>query len=121
MNERLPAGLAAILALAIGVTGLPCVSGEASAASKAVASEGTPTTYAELEHHVGEQIVVETTFDTVRRGVLTGYTTYSLEMKLGPEAGSFDLTVPADTVRSVRVIGPDTTITVSEGGSAKKN
>lgn len=109
-------GALVLVAAAIGLGGIV----HAAPAQKA-ANEGREIAYTELEHHVGDEIVIQTTFDTTRRGVLTGYTTVSVSMKLGPDAGSIDLTVPKDTVRSVRVIGPAASPTATEGGSAKTN
>lgn len=103
---------------------LALVAGFAIAASAGAAApkdtgEGREVAYAELEQHVGEEIEVQTTFGTTRRGVLTGYTTVSISMTLDAEAGSIDLTVPKETVRAVRVLGPAEP--AMEGARAKTN
>jgi hypothetical protein len=118
MKRRISARWTGLLMAFVASAG---IAGLAQAAPAKVADEGREVAYAELEKHVGEEIVVRTTFDTTRRGTLTGYTTVSVSMKLGPEAGSIDLTVPKETIRSVRVIGPAAPAIATEGASAEKN
>lgn len=65
---------------------------------------GQTVEYATLAQHVGDEIVVETTLNTVRRGTLVKYTNPTLTLQLGPEHGSIELSVPHETVRSVRVL-----------------
>ena len=80
--------------------------------------------YAELEHHVGDTIVVETTLDTVRRGKLVKYTNPGLTLQLGPENGSIELDIPRETVRNVSVVATEAAAPAKEdqeAGSAKKN
>jgi hypothetical protein len=84
--------------------------------------------YKELEHHIGAELAIETTFNTIRRGVLTKYTNPGLKIQLGPEAGSIELDVPAETIRSVSIVTPAPTGTPVQqaappqgSGSAKKN
>jgi hypothetical protein len=60
--------------------------------------------YAELEQHVGSDIIVETTLHTVRRGKLIKYTSPGLTIKLGPEHGGIELSVPRETVRNVSLV-----------------
>ncbi len=62
--------------------------------------------YKELEHRIGSELIIETTFNTIRRGVLTKYTNPGLKIQLGPEGGSIELDVPAETIRSVRIVTP---------------
>ena len=73
-------------------------------AAEVAAPVGTPAAYDALEHHVGDELVIETTLNTVRRGKLTKYTNPALTIELGPEHGSIELTVPRETVRSIRVL-----------------
>ena len=80
--------------------------------------------YAELEHHVGDTVVVETTLDTVRRGKLVKYTNPGITLQLGPENGSIELDIPRETVRNVSVVAAESAAPVKddqEAGSAKKN
>jgi hypothetical protein len=81
--------------------------------------------YKELEHHIGAELAIETTFNTIRHGVLTKYTNPGLKILLGPEAGSIELDVPAETIRSVSIVTPATPATPAappQGtSSAKKN
>jgi len=102
----------------------------AAATKKAPAKAAAPAQplahvvdYAELEHHIGDDIVVETTLDTVRRGKLVRYTNPGLTLQLGPEHGSIELDIPRDTVRNVSVVATDaaTSGDDQESGSAQKN
>ena len=80
--------------------------------------------YAELEHHLGDTIVVETTLDTVRRGKLVKYTNPGITLQLGPENGSIELDIPRETVRNVSVVAADSATPAKDdqdAGSAKKN
>ena len=72
--------------------------------------------YADLAQHVGDQIVVHTTFKTVRRGMLVKFSKAALTLKLEGEA---ELTVPVETVSSVAL--PQTSVPDNGNGSAKKN
>jgi hypothetical protein len=65
---------------------------------------GTPIEYTELENRIGDHVIVETTLETVRRGTLIKYTNPTLTLELGPEHGSIELSVPRETVRSLRII-----------------
>ncbi len=112
--------------------------GKATAASKSAATSkdaanakaapAAPTAhvveYSELEQHVGDTIIVETTFDTVRRGKLVRYTNPGLALQLGPEDGSIELEVPRETVRNVSVVDDVAATPAQEQkavDSAKKN
>jgi len=80
--------------------------------------------YTELEHHVGDTIIVETTFDTVRRGKLVKYTNPGITLQLGPDNGSIELDIPRETVRNVSVVATESAAPAKdeqEAGSAKKN
>ena len=67
---------------------------------------GETVTYESLEQRVGAELAIETTLITVRRGTLVKYTIPALPLRLGPEHGSIDLTVPHETVRNIRVLVP---------------
>lgn len=98
---------ASILAILVAVTSASSIAAEPAKATKtpkgATAGQHRPVEYTDLERHVGAQISVQTTNNTVRTGTLLKYTNVTLTMRLGPEAGSIDLTVPRGTVRSVTV------------------
>lgn len=85
------------------------------------AKAGVPIEYAELATQVGAEISVETTLNTVRRGTLVKYTNPTLTLKLGPQTGSIDFTVPRETVRSITLITPAPEPAAKEPGSAQKN
>jgi hypothetical protein len=123
-----------ILASAVcALAPLAFVAGVASAAPAAkkaaavpAAPAGTPIEYSELEHRVGDHVIVETTLETVRRGTLIKYTNPTLTLQLGPEHGSIELSVPRETVRSLRIIPAATPAAESTprqqgDGSAEKN
>ena len=100
----------------------------APAAAEAAKPVGEAVAYEALEHHVGAEVLIETTFNTVRRGTLRKYTNPALTLQLGPEHGSVDLTVPRETVRGVRVLAPTAPAEAAPAakqdqgsGSAKKN
>jgi hypothetical protein len=100
----------------------------AAAAPPAQKKEATPAAssarqvnYEELEQQVGAEIAVETTLNTVRRGTLIKYTNPTLTLKLGPQTGSIDFSVPRDTVRSITLITPAPQPAEQGSGSAKKN
>ncbi|MBO9663147.1 hypothetical protein [Dokdonella sp.] len=85
------------------------------------ASSARPIHYEELEQQIGAEIAVETTLNTVRRGTLIKYTNPTLTLKLGPQMGSIDFSVPRDTVRSITLITPAPQPAAQENGSAQKN
>ena len=105
---------------------LAFVASAAPAAKKAadvpVVPTGTPIEYSELEHRIGDHLIVETTLDTVRRGTLVKYTNPTLTLQLGPEHGSIELSVPRETIRSLRIIPAAESTPQQQGdGSAEKN
>ncbi len=98
---------AVILTALAAVAVAPAAAVEPAKAAKApkgaTAGQHRPVEYADLEKHVGAQISVHTTNNTLRSGTLLKYTNVALTMRLGPEAGSIDLSVPRGNVRSVTV------------------
>jgi hypothetical protein len=82
----------------------PAATAAPAEAAKPTQPIGKLVEYTELEQHVGEEIIVETTLSTVRRGKLTKYTNPGLTIQLGPEHGSVDLSVPRETVRNVSLV-----------------
>ena len=127
--------LAAVAALSLSCADAALARKPAPAASKpAPAAEQAPSQptgklvdYAELEHKVGSEVIVETTLHTVRRGTLIKYTNPAITVQLGADSGSMELTIPRETVRNVSVVltpaaAEPTTQTQAAGtGSAKKN
>lgn len=89
--------------------------------AKPAASSARPISYEELEQQIGAEIAVETTLNTVRRGILIKYTNPTLTLKLGPQMGSIDFSIPRDTVRAITLIKPVPQPAVQEAGSAQKN
>lgn len=99
----------------------PAATKEAAKDAKPVASNGRPIGYEELEQQVGAEIAVLTTLNTVRRGILIKYTNPTLTLKLGPQMGSIDFSVPRETIRGITLITPAPQPAAQEPGSAKKN
>ncbi len=95
---------ASILAILIALASAPSAAADPAKAPKgATAGQNRPVEYTDLEKHIGARISVHTTNNTVRSGTLLKYTNVSLTMRLGPESGSIDLSVPRGNVRSVTV------------------
>ncbi|MEO7432418.1 MAG: hypothetical protein ABIR62_10380, partial [Dokdonella sp.] len=97
-------------------------------AAEPAKSESELIEYKDLENRIGSELIIETTFNTIRRGMLTKYTNPALKIQLGPEGGSIELDVPAETIRSVRIVTPVGSATPAEAAtppqgnsSAKKN
>jgi hypothetical protein len=87
--------------------------------TEAAKSTDEVVAYKDLEQRIGAELAIETTLNTVRRGTLIKYTNPGLTIRLGPESGSIDLEVPAETVRRVTIVTPAPA--PQENGSAKKN
>lgn len=76
--------------------------------------------YAELEHRIDSRIVVHTTNQTVRSGILTHYTKVSISLRLGPEVGSIELSIPSTSVRKVLLeLGPADPLFIDETAEKK--
>jgi hypothetical protein len=95
----------------------------AAGKTEAAKPAGTVVEYADLEHRIGETVSIETTFDTTRTGKLIKFTQPALTLDIGSDAHSFELSVPKETIKSIRVIGAaDAAADKDEGTSgAKKN
>ena len=106
-----------ILPLAL-CAGLSVASLALAAPATAPAAAGTLVEYPALEHQVGAEVVVETTLGTVRRGTLVKYTNPTLTLQLAPSAGGFELSIPRETVRSLRVVQPAPAPADAAGGAA---
>jgi hypothetical protein len=105
----------------------PTKGNKASSAPKAQSSL-REIEYPDLENKVGEKLVIYTTNNTTRSGVLVRYTNVSLTLQLGPESGPIELSALRSTIRKVMIeIGPADPLfidetTKHEGKSgAKKN
>ena len=97
---------AALAATPLAFAAKPAPAPKKEAVAEAARPSGRLVEYTELEHQIGAQLAVETTLNTVRRGWLIKYTNPALTLQLGPEAGSIELSVPRETVRSVRIVAP---------------
>ncbi len=95
--------LLAALALA-----LPCAATLPASKPRADSARpaGETVEYAALEHQVGAELAIDTTFNTTRRGTLVKYTNPTLTLRLAPEAGAIELSVPRDTVRRITILKP---------------
>lgn len=60
--------------------------------------------YADLAPYVGREIEVLSIYGSRRRGELISHAQARLVLRLAPSQGGFDLTVPVETVQSVRVL-----------------
>lgn len=119
--------MAALALASASVLAAPVSSGKSKAAAE-TRSLGHAIEYTDLEQRVGAEIAVETVLGTVRRGTLVKYTNPGLTLQLGPDHGSIELSIPRDTVRSVRLIDaastpqPQTEVQQEQGNSrAQKN
>lgn len=100
--------IAVLLALSasLALAATPARSGKSSAAPKAQGSM-REVEYTDLEGKVGEKLVVSTTNNTTRSGVLVRYTNVTLTLQMGPENGSIELAIPRTGIRKVMIeIGP---------------
>jgi hypothetical protein len=60
--------------------------------------------YADLGPYLGREIEILTIYGSRRRGELINHAQARLVLRLPPSEGGFDLTVPAETVQTVRVL-----------------
>ena len=68
------AALALVLACTLANAKRPAAAATKTKVVEAAKPVGEPVAYDALEHHVGDEIAIETTFNTVRRGKLVKYT-----------------------------------------------
>jgi hypothetical protein len=103
-----------LLASAGDVTAAP------AAAKTRVAAEPAQReiAYADLETQVGKRITVHTRLGTVRSGLLTKFTRAEIDMKL--DEGT-ELTIPANSIRSLSVPASSPVPSTPGDDSAKKN
>jgi len=94
-----------------------------TSASKATATPAAPAesavSYEDLRQHVGESVIVRTTFKTTRSGVLMAFSNTELTLKVETPSGPTEFSIPKNTVSSVAL----TATPAPEAGkpSAKKN
>jgi hypothetical protein len=78
--------------------------------------------YADLKGREGARIEVLTNNGTVRRGTLVAYSPFLSTLKLDPDQGGFNMSIPGDSVEEVRAIPAQTMQAVTpapvEGGAA---
>jgi len=91
----------------LGAAGISSAANPPAAPSgaKAKATAATPAehtiAYDELKQHIGEHVIVHTTFKTTRTGVLTQVSNTQLTLGIEAPGGSTELTMPKNTVVSV--------------------
>lgn len=122
LSKSLVAGIVLFAFAGVAPMAVAAPAAGKKAAAEAHKPDGTPIEYSALEQRVGDQVIVETTMNTVRRGTLVKYTNPTLTLELGPESGNITLSVPRETIRSLRVIPAEPAATDSDGaGSAETN
>ncbi|HET7063223.1 MAG TPA: hypothetical protein VFI49_03035 [Rudaea sp.] len=94
------------VALMLGAaTIVSAASPPATPAAKAKKAEAEPigntVPYDELHLHIGEHVIVHTTFKTTRTGVLTQVSNTQLTLGIETAGGSTELTMPKNTIISV--------------------
>jgi|GEM_PF-1063158 len=103
--------LLAVLVACFAVTTVQAAQPQAAAKKPTKAEPAKPVgeivEYPTLETRVGQELVIETTFKTTRRGKLIKYTQPALTLQIAQGSGSIDLTVPRETIKSVMVVAPE--------------
>jgi len=97
------------VALMLGATTIASAANPpATPAAKAKKAEAEPVgntvPYDELHLHIGEHVIVHTTFKTTRTGVLTQVSNTQLTLGIEAPGGSTELTMPKNTVVSVALV-----------------
>jgi hypothetical protein len=96
----------------------------AAPAAKAKKTDAEPAgekvSYDDLHLFIGKRVVVHTTFNTTRTGVLTQVSNTQLTLGIDAAGGSTELTMPKNTVVSVALV-PAATAPQPGTPSAKKN
>ena len=97
----------------------------AAPATKAKKAEpepaGNAVPYDELHLHIGERVIVHTTFKTTRSGVLKQVSNSQLTLDIDAAGGSTELTMPKNTVLSVTLVAAPAPAPQPGTPSAKKN
>jgi len=96
----------------------------AAPAAKAKKTDAEPAgekvSYDDLHLFIGKRVVVHTTFNTTRTGVLTQVSNTQLTLGIDAAGGSTELTMPKNTVVSVALV-PAAAAPQPGTPSAKKN
>ncbi len=96
----------------------------AAAATKAKKAEAEPAgekvSYEDLHLFIGKRLIVHTTFNTTRTGVLTQVSNTQLTLGIDAAGGSTELTMPKNTIISVALV-PTAAAPQPGTPSAKKN
>jgi len=96
----------------------------ATPAAKAKKTDAEPAgekvSYDELHLFIGKRLIVHTTFNTTRTGVLTQVTNTQLTLSIDAAGGSTELTMPKNTIVSVALV-PSAAAPQPGTPSAKKN
>ena len=130
-NLKIRTLLSAALAMSLCVVAAPSLHAATSKTTSTAKKKATPepakpvgevVQYEALEQDVGKDVVIETTLKTTRRGTLMKYTHPALTLKLTPDAGGFELTVPRETIKTITVLPQPAVLDKDAGTSgAKKN
>jgi len=96
----LPLVLLAWTSLAIAA---PAGSAKPGKSATSNASRLREIEYPALVDKIGHKLIISTTNDTTRSGVLTRYTNVTISLQLGPEAGSIELSVPRNSIRKIMI------------------
>jgi len=75
-----------------------------ASAKPAQAEKGETVAYDDLHLHVGQNVIVHTTYKSTRSGVLMKVSKVELTLGIDTPDGSSQLTIPKDTVASVVVL-----------------
>jgi hypothetical protein len=81
---------------------------------------GETVSYDDLHLFIGKRVIVHTTFNTTRTGVLTQVSNTQLTLGIDAAGGSTELTMPKNTVVSV-ALAPSAAAPQPGTPSAKKN
>ena len=96
----------------------------AAPAAKARKTEAEPAgekvSYDDLHLFIGKRVIVHTTFNTTRTGVLTQVSNTQLTLGIDAAGGSTELTMPKNTIVSVALV-PAVAAPQPGTPSAKKN
>jgi|GEM_PF-5176255 len=81
--------------------------------------------FEELKNRVGQRVIIRTTYNTVRSGLITAYDATSLDITTDKAQGGFSLSVPRETIKTVSImleqINDDPLFPTTGKPGAKKN
>ncbi|HUD43344.1 MAG TPA: hypothetical protein VMR06_15230 [Dokdonella sp.] len=107
MRKRIRLLAAAMLAVAVPAA-IAAPAGKTPAPAAAVE-------YTTLEDHVGDTVVIQTTLNTTRSGILRKYTSVVLTIELD---SGIELSVPRETIRSISLAAPGRSQNTPAAGDA---